>query len=533
MSYAAFPAAFVERYREAGYWRGETLWDLLVTSAGAHGDKTALVEGARRLSYAGLRARADSLAAGLYRLGLRERDRVVIQLPNGIALFESLFALFRLGALPIMALPAHRRSELTSFCAQAEAVALITADRIGGFDHRVLARELPVARIIAGDAQELISLESLHEVPRDLPARDASEAALFQLSGGSTGTPKLIPRTHDDYLYSVRTGVHASALNADDVYLAVLPAVHNFPLSSPGVLGALQVGATVVLAASGTPDEAFPLIARERVTVSALVPPLLIVWLEAKRTRQVDLSSLRLLQVGGAKLAREVAQRVEPVLGCKLQQVFGMAEGLVCYTRLDDESELVLTTQGCPSSPADEVCIVDDEDRPVPDGVTGHLLTRGPYTVRGYYRAEEHNRRAFTADGFYRTGDLVARLPSGHLVVEGRAKDQINRGGEKIAAQEVEGLLLTHPQVLDVALVAMPDALLGERACAFVAPRGEPPTARALSTFLRECGLAHYKIPDRYELIERLPQTHVGKVDKKYLRQLLVRVQQGAEGAPP
>jgi 2,3-dihydroxybenzoate-AMP ligase len=532
--FTPFPAAYAARYREAGYWRGETLSDLLQRSAERYGDKTALVEAGRRLSYAELQARAESLAAGLHELGLRANDRVIVQLPNGIALFESLFALFRLGALPVMALPAHRRRELLSFCAQAEARALITADKVGGFDHRQLARELPVThKIIVGDAEELVSLESLHRASRDFPARDPGDVALFQLSGGSTGTPKLIPRTHDDYLYSVRTGIEATALTADDVVLVVLPAVHNFPLSSPGVLGVLQVGGRVVLAATGSPDEVFPLIARERVTLSAMVPPLLLVWLEAMRNRQADLRSLRLLQVGGAKLADEVACRVGPVLGCSLQQVFGMAEGLVCYTRLDDPPELVLTTQGRPSSPADEVRVVDDDDQPLPDGVTGHLLTRGPYTVRGYYRAEEHNLRAFTSDGFYRTGDLVARLPSGHLIVEGRAKDQINRGGEKIAAQEVEAVLLTHPQVLDVALVAMPDAMLGERACAFVASRGEPPTARALSKFLRESGLAAFKVPDRYEFVERLPQTNVGKVDKKHLRQLLAgpaRAQVRADG---
>lgn len=526
------------RYREAGYFRGETLWELLAQGAARHPDTIALVSGARRVSYAQLAARAEELASALYDLGLRPRDRVVVQLPNEVALFEVLFALFRLGALPIMALPPHRRLEIESFCRQAEAVAYVTQDRVGGFDFRALARNVREAVptlqhvIVAGEAEELVSLSALRGEPRTFARSDPTDVALFQLSGGSTGTPKLIPRTHDDYLYSVRAGAEAAGLDAESVYLAALPAVHNFPLSSPGVLGTFFVGGTVVLARTGSPDETFPLIERERVTLSALVPPLLLVWLEARRTRAHDLSSLRVLQVGGAKLPEEIARQVRPAFGCTLQQVFGMAEGLVCYTGLDEPEARIVATQGRPVSPADEVRVVDDDDRPVPDGETGHLLTRGPYTVRGYYRADEHNRRAFTPDGFYRTGDLVTRLASGHLVVAGRAKDQINRGGEKIAAPEVEAVLVSHPCVVDAALVAMPDPLLGERACAFIAARPPEPSPAALNRFLRERGLATYKIPDRYRFVERLPQTSVGKVDKKALRQWLAEAHDAPDKAP-
>jgi 2,3-dihydroxybenzoate-AMP ligase len=522
-----FPAALARHYRAAGYWRGETLWDLLVRGAGQHGERTALVSDGERTSYRALHERAESIAGGLLALGIAPGDRVVVQLPNCAALFETLFALFRIGALPVMALPAHRELEIVGFCRQAAAVAYVIADRHAGYDYRALARRVR-ARVgslahvlVAGEPEECTALSSLHGDASPCPLPRAHQVALFQLSGGSTGTPKLIPRTHDDYLYSVRVGAEVCRLDADSVYLVALPAVHNFPLSSPGALGTLLVGGTVVLARSPVPDEVFPLIARERVTLTALVPPLLLIWLEARAHRQADLSSLQVIQVGGAKLPAQLARRVRPTLGCQLQQVFGMAEGLVCYTRLDDPEELVLSTQGRPGSEADEVLVLDDDDRPVAAGATGHLLTRGPYTVRGYYAAEEHNRRAFTPDGFYRTGDLVSRLPSGHLVVEGREKDQINRGGEKIAAAEVESLLLTHPHVLDVALVAMPDAMLGERSCAFVAARGQRPSQAELNRLLRERGLAAFKIPDRYEFLERLPETSVGKVDKKHLRQLI------------
>lgn len=519
-----WPEALAERYRQAGYWRGETFGQLLRRQAQRHGGRTALVGGDTRWSYRELDQRADCLAAGLRERGIAPGDRVVVQLPNIPEFFAVIFALFRLGALPVLALPAHRRAELRSFCEQTGAVAYVAADRDGGFDYRDLARELLQETstlreiLIVGDAGEFVPLSGLYREPLALPEPEASDVAFFQLSGGSTGVPKLIPRTHDDYLYSLRASAEICALDEHSIYLAALPAAHNFPLSSPGSLGTLEAGGTVVLARRPTPDEVFPLIARERVTITAVVPPLAMIWLDAAAGRDDDLSSLKVLQVGGAKFTPEAARRVRPTLGCRLQQVFGMAEGLVNYTRLDDPEETVLATQGRPISPDDEIRVVDDEDRDLPVGEVGHLLTRGPYTIRGYYRAPGHNARAFTPDGFYRTGDLVRLTPEGCLVVEGRAKDQINRGGEKVAGEEVENHLLAHPAVHNAAVVSMPDPFLGERICAFVVPRGQPPATAELKGFLRDRGLADYKLPDRFEWVGALPGTGTGKVDKKALR---------------
>ncbi|QDQ28493.1 (2,3-dihydroxybenzoyl)adenylate synthase [Chitinimonas arctica] len=522
--FTPWPADFAERYRAAGYWQGQTLGGMLREQAAARPERLALVCGTRRWSYAELDRRSDQLAAGFARLGLGPQDRVVVQLPNMAEFFAVCFALFRLGAIPVFALPAHRRAELSHFCSFAAARAYVIADQDGGFDYRGLAREIRAEQpelqvVVVGDAAEFTALDSLYGTPRALPEPDAGQVAFLQLSGGSTGLPKLIPRTHDDYLYSVRASADICGLSEQSVYLCALPVAHNFPLSSPGSLGVFYAGGCVVLARRPSPDDVFPLIAAERVTLTALVPPLAMVWLDAAASRRFDLSSLSLLQVGGARLSDEAAARVRPILGCALQQVFGMAEGLVNYTRDDDPDALVVGSQGRPISPDDEVRVVDDEDLPVPAGEVGHLLTRGPYTIRGYYLAEEHNARAFTSDGFYRTGDMVRQLPTGHLVVEGRAKDQINRGGDKVAAEEVENHLLAHPAVHDVALVAMPDAYLGERSCAFVIARGQPVRAPELLRFLRERGLAQYKIPDRIEYIDRFPQTSVGKVNKRALRE--------------
>ncbi|MFI2242177.1 (2,3-dihydroxybenzoyl)adenylate synthase [Streptomyces chrestomyceticus] len=530
----AWPAEFAERYREAGWWRGETFGQMLRDRAAAHPDRVAVVDPAgegRRWTYAELDRRATRLAAGLHARGIVRGDRVVVQLPNIAEFFEVIFALFRLGALPVFALPAHRETEIRYFCEFTGAAAYVIAAEHGGYDYRALAAtvrdDVPGLRHVFVTGGDPGPFEALADVPAD-PASDTAawdepapdDLAFLQLSGGSTGVPKLIPRTHDDYIYSLWGSNELCGVDEHSVYLCVLPAAHNFPLSSPGSLGALYAGARVVLSPQPNPDVAFPLIERERVTLTGLVPPLALVWTEAAPTTPYDLSSLDVLLVGGAKFSEEAARRVRPALGCTLQQVFGMAEGLVNYTRLDDPEETIVTTQGRPISPDDEIRVVDDEDNDLPVGATGHLLTRGPYTIRGYWKAPEHNARSFTADGFYRTGDVVRLTPTGHLVVEGRAKDQINRGGEKIAAEEVENHLLAHPAVHDANVVAEPDPYLGERTLAYVILRSgaEAPTPVAVKKFVRARGLAAYKVPDRVVFVDAFPQTGVGKISKKDLR---------------
>jgi len=256
--------------------------------------------------------------------------------------------------------------------------------------------------------------------------------------------------------------------------------------------------------------------------VTALVPPLALVWAEAIAAQGYDLlASLQLLQVGGAKLTAEAAKRVKGSFKCKLQQVFGMAEGLVCYTRLDDPEERVIGTQGRPLSAGDEVKVVDASGKCVPEGTVGSLLTRGPYTIRGYYQAAEHNATDFTADGFYRTGDRVRLTRDGYLIVEGRDKEQINRGGEKVAPEEIEDVLLRHPSIIDAAAVSIPDSTLGERICVFVISRDPSLKAIELKRFARESGIATFKIPDRIQFVNSFPETGVGKTSRKALRQAL------------
>ncbi|MDH6219099.1 (2,3-dihydroxybenzoyl)adenylate synthase [Streptomyces pseudovenezuelae] len=524
--WVTWPEPFARRYRDAGHWQGRPLDRLLRDRAERAPGRIALVDAdGQRWSYADLDRRADRTAAGLRRLGIGPGDRVVVQLPNTDAFVVLFFALLRAGAVPVLTLPAHRESEIVHVAETAGATAYAIPDVLDGFDHRALARAVRKAVpslehvIVAGDPAEFTAFDDLDSDPVPLPVSDPSDVAVLLLSGGTTGKPKLIPRTHDDYAYNVRASAEVCGFDESTVYLVVLPTAHNFALACPGLLGTLMAGGTVVLSPTPSPDDAFALIEREKVTATAVVPPIALLWLDAVEWEEADLSSLSLLQVGGSKLGAEPAAHVEPALGCTLQQVFGMAEGLLNYTRLDDPSDLVIGTQGRPLSPDDEIRVVDEDGHDVLPGETGELLTRGPYTLRGYYRAPEHNARTFTDDGYYRTGDLVRVLPSGHLVVEGRAKDQINRGGDKISAEELENHILAHPAVHDAAVVGMPDATMGERTCAYLVPRGEAtaPAQRELAAFLADRGVAAYKLPDRVEVVDVFPRTSVGKIDKKAL----------------
>lgn len=525
-----WPDEIAAFYREKDCWRGETFGQMLRERAEEHGNKIAITDGRKQVSYETLDKRVDQLASGFQKLGFKKEDRVVIQIPNTVEFFEVCFALFRLGVLPVFALPSHRYSEIQYFCELTEAKAYIMPENFSGYHYHEMAKIIQresstIEHIITlGESEELEQLADLYlEEEYIQPNVYPNDIAFLQLSGGSTGLSKLIPRTHDEYMYSLRKSNEICRMDENSVYLAVLAIAHNYPLSSPGVLGSLYAGARIVLATGSSPDEAFPIIEKEKVTIVALVPPIAIIWLEALKTRSNDFTSLEIIQVGGAHFNAEIAKRMQQAFGCKLQQVYGMAEGLVNYTRLDDPEETVINTQGRPMSPYDEIRVVDEEDQEVELGEVGELLTRGPYTIRGYYKAEQHNAKAFTLNGFYRTGDLVSLDEAGNIVVEGRIKDQINRGGEKIAAEEMEDHIASHPNVFDVAVVSMPDKFLGERSCAFVIPNEGMITKVEMKDFLIKRGIADFKIPDRVEIVDTFPQTSFGKVSKKALREMITK----------
>lgn len=525
--FVPYPADVAESYRRDGYWTDETLPEPLFAAVDRHPGRTAVVAGEESLTYAELADRILRVAGGLADLGVGRGDRVVVHLPNVPAFIVVVYAVWELGAIPIFAPAAHRRTEIEQFVEHAGARAYVTVAAHAGADLAALAAELTAAhpdlRTVVLDADgslaPLLAREPIAHERRSVP----QDVALLQTSGGTTGRPKLIPHTHETYGHSVRLSIPLCGIDADSVQLIAVPVCHSMSVRSPGFLGVLQAGGTVVLAPDGSPDTVFPLIERHGVTQASVVPPLLLAWLNSSLRGRHDLSSLESLHVGGAKLSAEAARRVTPELGAILQQGFGMAEGLVNYNRLDVDEETKAHCQGRPVSPGDELLVLDDDGAPVAPGSPGHLLTRGPSTIRGYYRAPELNAASFTEDGFYRTGDIVVRDERGYITVVGRSKDQINRGGEKVAPEEVENLILALDGIHDASVVGIPDRVLGERVKAYVVPReGVDPstlTLGAIRRHLRERGLADYKMPDALEVVAEFPRTAVGKVSKLLQRQ--------------
>lgn len=538
-----YPPEAVERYVRAGLWGTDRIEALVAAAARRTPDALAVVDADGTTTYWQLIARIERAAGMLAARGIGAGDTVVLQLPNSVEAIAVLLGSFRLGARPVVALGTHRGAEIAGFVQAGRATHWILGD-LPGVDAEALVadvvarlgREIPVLRWTSdGAAPEVAGHPSpVGIVPASRPDAGADELAFFQLSGGTTGASKLIPRAHREYAYSFLRSNELCGVDADTVLVIPLPLTHNFPMSSPGFLGVLSAGGTVVLCAQADPATICAAVQDHRATHLVAVPPLVQVLLDSPARTTVDLSSLRRVIVGGARLSPAVARRVHTELG-SLQQVYGMAEGLVCYTDPDDDPETIVTTQGRPMSAHDEVRVVgvgeDDAGEELEPGLVGELQVRGPYTIRGYYFGGPRERACFTDDGFYRTGDLVQRDETGSITVVGRTKEQINRGGEKVVPAEVEDALLRHPGVHDACVVGEPDDLLGERVVAYVVPRrtstAEAPEAgeaarldrRILRAHLVAQSLAAFKIPDAYRIVEELPTTAVGKVARRRVTQ--------------
>ena len=531
------PQDFAELYRKKGYWENIGVTEMVKRTVERHSNKVALVAGINRITYQFLYQAIERLACRLTEAGLRPLDRVILQLPNTPELIYAYLALTRIGAIPVMALRAHRETEIRHFINASGAVAYVIPDQVNHFDYRVMAdtlrEECSSLRYIfvAGTPRDgQASLSEMINEERTAPQIaaalgsirvDPTDVATMLLSGGTTSISKLIPRTHNDYVLNARLCGEAASLDEQTVFMAILPLGHNYNLACPGFLGTFYYGGTVVLAPSGDANEVFSLVEREKVTVIAAAVPLITTWLNSNTYERYDLSSLRIIQNGGARLAPELRKRILQQLGCFPQEIYGTAEGLINMTRLGDAERAVIESSGSPVCEDDEIKVVDEFGDEVPDGEAGELATRGPYTIRGYFNAPEINSAAFTKDGFYLMGDIV-RKEGRFVFAEGRKKDFINRGGEKISCEEVENLILQHPKVFQVSLVAMPDDTFGEKACAFVRPRADETLGfEEIIHFLRSKKIASFKLPERLEIIEAFPVSPVGKILKRQLREII------------
>lgn len=529
-----WPDELARAYRAKGYWDDRTIPQFFRELAEARPDHVAVVDGGKRLTLSQWWDDSTRLAAHFHRLGLCKGDRVVFQMPNGADFFSVFLALTRIGVIPVMALPPHREEELTHFGSFSGAKALFIPERVRDFDFRPMAetvkaevRSLNQIMVLGEALDGQTSLTSLLRTPpaqADLDAvqaidLDPEDVVLMLLSGGTTALPKLIPRTHNDYIYNFKRSAEIAGFGPDTVLLAALPLAHNYTLGSPGALGALSKGGRVVIAPKVDCETVFTLVQAERVTAIPAAVPLVVNWLNDSKLDQFDVSSLRVVQNGGARLSPELRDRLRKRLDCQFQEVYGTAEGLLNLTRLDDPDDKILNSSGAPICDDDEIKVIDLDGKEVPDGEPGELIVRGPYTIHGYYNAPEVNAKAFTADGFYRMGDIVRKYGR-YVVTEGRKNDLINRGGEKISTDELENYILKHPAVHGVAVVAMPDKVFGEKACAFVTLKpNQNLSFDGLKEFLLAQRIAKFKLPERLEIVPEFPLSPAGKILRRNLRE--------------
>jgi 2,3-dihydroxybenzoate-AMP ligase len=531
-----YPADLAGRYRQAGLWGTRTIADELHAVAAAYPQRDAVVALDGRLTYRELDERTDVLAAGLAGQGLAPGDPVLFQVTNRLGAVLAWYGVLKAGLVPVCTLAAHRGHEIGEISRRVGAVAHLVEAGTPNFDLVSFAagqqRDHPTLRHVlvlggaggtAGTPIEPLGAgtdprtarKTVEDIQRGI---DPDDVAVFQLSGGTTGVPKVIPRLHAEYWYNAAAYARSWGWSPDTRVAHLIPIIHNAGIVC-AVHGPHSTGGCLVLGTADL-DVSLPLMARERATHVLLGHGHFKAIAEDAGFAAATASVTQVI-LSGTKVPPALFDDLER-RGLWSGQLFGMGEGLFLTTRPGAPREARATTVGTPLSPMDEIRILEPgTGTGLPDGQVGELCCRGPYTLRGYLDAAAHNAQAFTPDGFYRTGDLasVRRIDGQRYVaIEGRIKDLINRGGEKINAEEVELLLLRHPRITAAAVVAMPDPRLGERTCAYVVVQGEPLTMAEVRQHFAGLQVAKFKWPERIEHLADLPRTLVGKTDKKRLR---------------
>lgn len=541
MEFPRHREAEAEKYTKYRWWLGVTLGDLLDKASDLYPRKEALIDDRVRLTYGELRERVDRIAVGLIHLGLGKGDTVLLQLPNWAEFVFSYFALQKIGCIPVLLISGYRQLEVSHLGRLTEAKAWIVPDLYRKIDYLSfigeVKRENPQLQYIISvraerqDSNFTTSLERIMEREwsdedrRRLIARspDPNDVAHILPSGGTTGLPKGIPRTHHDYICNAEYVARIGEMSSQDVWLVAAPVGHNLGLLI-GVTGCIFMAAKLVLLDSTRPEDICSAIQREKVSFMPIVPSLLKRILDLERLGEYHLSSFKKISAGGEASSPELVRKAYEKIGCTYINEFGMSEGLLCRTRLDDDIETICTTVGKTCCPYDQVKILDEGGRELPLNQDGELAAKGPGIFAGYLKNPEENRKSFTKEGFFRTGDLARIDDSGNIRITGRIKDIIIRGGENISPAQVEELLISCPGVADAAVIGIQDKELGEKVCAYIRPvSGAALDPEEIKRFMETRGASKLLIPERFEFIDSLPMTQAGKHDKKALREDIKR----------
>jgi 2,3-dihydroxybenzoate-AMP ligase len=527
----------IRHYISKGFFPNLTIGDLLDRNAANCPDKLAVVDDLKELTWKELREAADRLAVHLIKLGVEYGDFILLQLPNVVEFMVLYFALNRIGAIPVMSLPRHRRIEIEHQVSTHEAKGICVSvnekfDFVSMIEEiRTRYNHFNVMLAVGEKAPEgWVSIQDLlhqaveKEVPPDYlePFKPVpTDICTEQLSGGTTGAPKGIPRTHNDYICGWDYVGRAAGYTDESISLVAIPVAHNGSMEN--ICGpAIFRGGTIVLCNSPKTENIFRMIENYRVTHSLIVPVLLnYIRDEYELTKKYDLSSLEALGVGGQKSRPEMIEWCLNALGVHYVNTFGMAEGPQLTTRWHCSKDVQMYTVGRPVIDDCEarIKLVDKQNREVEPGEVGEMVMKGPLNFRGYFNDAEENEKAFDSEGFFHTGDLMSLRPDGTYVVEGRSKDTILRGGENVYPESVEDLVKEHPKVFNCAAIGMPDEQFGEKLCVVLeTEKGKTISLSEILEYLKMKGLAVFQFPERLEIVERFPLTPVNKIDKRRLR---------------
>ncbi len=525
----------IEGFFRSGQWDRLTMSHIWDRNAAQSPHKEAIADPFKTLTWAEAKKFIDKAAAGLIDLGLDRDQLVVLQLPNSVELHLLRIACEKAGVICLPVLSNMREHEILYILEYTGAAAIVVPAEFRGFDYgsmmKGIRHQLPKLKhtIVIGKTtdvtmtsfDDMMAKASRKNLPDDYFEKRryrAEEVSIVFLTSGSTGMPKFVEYPA---VACAKLGEHFTKLmkvNDQDVICAIAPASRG-----PNLLvynAAARAGAKIVMYPWSNGQEALDLVERMRVTIGCLVPTQLAKMLEANDVHRHDLHSVRIWNNAGSVLPPPLVEAVEKRMGGINTNQYGAVDfGVMTITVPEDDFDVRLYTIGKPCFDTN-VKIVDEVGKEVAKGGVGEIIGRGPCCSSGYFKDPKATADAWN-DGWYKTGDLGRFDERGNVVIAGRKKDMIIRGGQNITPSEIEGLLVAHPKIREVAIVAMPDAIMGEKACAYIVPRNnERITLEEVTEFLKQQNVASYKLPERLEFLDKLPTVSEGqKIDKKTLTQ--------------
>lgn len=525
-----------ERYNRLRWWPGLTLGDLIDKAADIYPDKEAFVDSTTRLTYAQARKKVDRLAIGLMDLGIQPLERVLVQLPNWNEFIYTYFALQKIGAIVVLLIDRYRQYEVDHLTKLTGATAWIVPERFKKTDYvpvvRDVLKENPQLQHVilarGGKQKGFANLETLIEeagltqenLTRLAQRRpDPMLPAHMGPTGGTTGLPKVVPRTHNSHICSSEYATRAWDYGSEDVCLLAGPMGHDLTFTK-GFLGGVFSFAKLILLDSIDMGDVCRTIEQEKVTAIVWVPTLASRLIHYEKLGDYGLRSLKKMHCGGGASLPDLIKEFRAKIGGTYYNAYGGTEGQSTITRTHDPVETAFYTVGKPTCPYDTYKVVNPDGNGLPPNTSGELLIKGPGVFTGYYKNPEENENVFDKDGFFRTGDVARIDDRGYVTLTGRVKEMINRGGESISATEIEKLIIDHPDVVNVAVVPMPDQEMGERVCAYIQPRPQAePSFDHIIAFLKEKKASVLQLPERIEFVKDMPYTKAEKIDKNALKE--------------